>query len=1124
MLNSKGKLISTTAKSSSKNLRDSLYRTKFYIPKDDYVLAAVQKTVARLKEMDEYRDTDEDFLIELAAAEVCKYTEISKKGRMQKFTLNENVAEGTWSNFTYEEIIRMYEAGENVPKEVAEWAYKMANYDQLTYEVDCHATANQNDINQLNINSDDKFSDQKNNLIKSASQLEKQDEKIEEDNKKLVTKGHEISAKQQDLANKEKASQEKIEAFSKEYKEIERKINNGEELSDDEISRYKALGSMLNSEHKEIVIQSQNVEADIANLFDDMQKSAKITAMSNQLANNVQLLSESVAPQEKNANAAINLKHVVEIDSSLNNFRAATSDGKLFNLSMDLSVNTSFLADKSNLEIGNASEFKEKVDNQLEIVSNYDEVTPKEANSAESAEDEDVQNPNENIPTENVEGEQNQSAAQVQDEEPVTDEEQVADVGNNEEEPIMSEQENPESNTVVTGAAAELENMPANTLEIPSEELVEEPVADNVVPPENEIPAEDEQPAIEDISSERTEEENIQKRGNVRTAEETSEPTTINNNLKEEDKIEAKDKNLPASEQVIDETQNPQNVVYDEAISGADASIDNLSSVTDVLGDAHVNTMADMPLSDKSAMASISKSEDMTTESGAVKSVKISPKHKAQNSQLEEAGDVVSAPLKDKVEDAPAAKAEGKKVESQEIIANEAIADAVNRERKAGEEQSENNKDVIENTYELRNSAYKIKDFKNSDEKENTKLSDIDKSSKILKSEIEDNAAQQTSAPIENGSTLEQTHRRKLAKLETSGEDAKVLDHKVEDSGEQINKLGNNSDEENAKVINKASADMAVADEKRAEGITDVDNEQKLSERIDVINELYTNTKAVGREVKQNALTDSVGNVLFEAGHDGEIASDNSKEEVRLAQANLSNVSQDINNVRRSLDELDDRSSFAGDNVERGQNAGAGSNHRAGNAYIAAKATTTPENGIDVENPEFATDIGVIDDAGAIPTVADETIEVQQVVSPEISISDNDIKLVDVPNSVESEDEMPAAQEDVKASIADATTEAYTNPLIRDNRDAIYEEADAAIKDEMKVVASVDAAKTSSKAVVKADVAEIMQSSLSSVGVRAQRKDSDNDKKHKLFTQFENQKRNEARKTVQKVNKARDAR
>ena len=1137
-MHNKGKLVSTTAKSSSKNLRNDLHRTRFCIPKENYVKEAVEKAVEILKTKEEYKHLDDDLLMDIAAAQICKYNAVSTQGKMKGFTLNDNVADGIWSNFTYEEIIQMYEAGEDVPKEVADWAYKMANYDQLSYEVDDNATDNQNDINALENNSDTRFSDQKNNLIKAASLLEKQDDKIEEDNKELEAKSKAISNKQQEMANREKSGNEKIEIYSREFNEIERKISSGENLSDDEIARYKALGSMLNSEHKEIVIQSQNVEADIANLFEDMQKSTKTAAVSSQLANEVQLLSESVAPQEKNAKAAIKLKRVVEIDSSMNNFRSAVSDGKLFNLSMDMSVNNSFLIDKSNYEVNKAEDSMQIAEKQLDTVSAYDKVNPQESVSSEVSNEDENKNTEEN----NTIAENNE----IKQENDLSDK-QISETDADNDNTNINQQEANTADVALTGAAADMEEEPEEITDVSVvDEFVEnEPESDELITIENEdVPSDEfekdnlDKDDLEDkspienniISSDESEDNiepeeniNIQKRNSSRIAEDNPQPT-IDMNLADEDKAEAKDKNLPASEQITDDTQNPQNVIFDEAMSDADTSIGNLSAVTDVLGDAHINNLADMPLSGKSAMTSISQSENISTPSGAVRTTKTSPKPQTQASKMEDAGDIVSPPIKDKVEDAPITKAEGKTAETQEIIANATIADAINKERKAGEEQSENNKNVIENTYNLRGSARKINDFKDDDHVENRKLSDIDKSSEIVKSDIEDNAAKQTSAPIEKDSTLNQIHERKLAKLETDNKDAKVLDDKVEYSGEQINKLGNNSDEENAKVLSQASADRDIADEKRAASRVNSDNEQKLSDKLDEINEIYATTKSVGREVKQNTLTGSVGNVLFEAGLDGEKASANSNEEIKLAEENLSDVSQDINNVRRSIDELDDRSSFVGDNVERKQNAGKGSNHIAENSYIAAKATTTPETGIDVENPEFATDIGVIDDAGAIPTVADETIDVQQVVSPEISISDNDINLVDVPNSVEEKDEMPAAQEDIKASIDDATTEAYTNPLIRDNRDAIYDEADAAIREEMKVVASVDAAKTSSKAVVKDDVAEIMQSALSSVGVRAQRKDSDNDKKHKLFTQFENQKRNEARKTVQKVNKARDAR
>ena len=112
----------------------------------------------------------------------------------------------------------------------------------------------------------------------------------------------------------------------------------------------------------------------------------------------------------------------------------------------------------------------------------------------------------------------------------------------------------------------------------------------------------------------------------------------------------------------------------------------------------------------------------------------------------------------------------------------------------------------------------------------------------------------------------------------------------------------------------------------------------------------------------------------------------------------------------------------------------------------------------------------------------------------------------------------------VEENITDERENVYLNPLIHDTRidteDRMAETADLEITD----IAEQGAMEESTRNSVKSEVAETMKSTLSDVSKRAQKKDTDNDKKHKLFTEFENKKRSQLRKTVQKVSKARDVR
>ena len=376
---------------------------------------------------------------------------------------------------------------------------------------------------------------------------------------------------------------------------------------------------------------------------------------------------------------------------------------------------------------------------------------------------------------------------------------------------------------------------------------------------------------------------------------------------------------------------------------------------------------------------------------------------------------------------------------------------------------------------ELKSKDNKISDFVTDNQSSKSKLTSLFQEAEHVKF---------------NKDTIESSRTNTEARMEDLNNRAKALSQEVDENKTSINKFDASNEQDNYQEGLFAEENITAEKSVRRDAQADADKSSDLSGRIVDIedkaktsNGSFDNINAYVKSGRDNfaAAFESVGKAV-----DG-------LEEMQKDSDSLEKTTKNtVQTGKVKADKAEDELDFVNDITKEDD----------GSDYVA-------------EEPDYK----------AIPTLADESRDVQDYADRDISVSDHDIDLESDNNPDNNTRELEiVAQKAVVENITEERENVYLNPLIHDTRVDTEERMAEAADLEITEIAEQGAMQESTRNTVKSEVVETMQSTLSDVGKRAQKKDTDNDKKHKMFTEFENKKRSELRKTVQKVSKARDVR
>ena len=203
-----------------------------------------------------------------------------------------------WNQYSAEEILEMYYDGiSNVPQEFVEWALSVVSEDSAFYEIDENPVFSERELSELD-NVGKSAYEQRKILQKYSSKTEAQEKLIENKSSNLNKINSNIKAEQENIIDKQNETNEKIKFFEKRSQGLEEKISRGEQLSDNELSRYEQMTNYLTEVNKDLVSEAGYFEADIEALFESVKDTETLIKTTQQMGEAMSFLSRSYGPNE----------------------------------------------------------------------------------------------------------------------------------------------------------------------------------------------------------------------------------------------------------------------------------------------------------------------------------------------------------------------------------------------------------------------------------------------------------------------------------------------------------------------------------------------------------------------------------------------------------------------------------------------------------------------------------------------------------------------------------------------------------------------------------------------------------------------------------------------------------
>lgn len=384
----------------------------------------VDAIVATLKEDEKFKNFSEGELYSYAYGIVANRNAHTLKGAFQSMGFDSGKPKDPfWSQYTYEEILNMAENGVMVPQEFVDWAHTMQDSDTTSYQIEL-STEDSCTYENLMAETD--------NLSPSALQKRAQafaskaqaqeeliNDKVEETKPILNT----VQSEKNDLEKNQAASLQKLESMTNEWKSLDRKFKNGNELTDSEQQRYKELGLMLNDQNNNLVMQTQKISGDIEDLMEQIDNIDMLLNINEKINSEIENIATQISWTEGNK------KHVILPSSSGNQITGLNASFYTAAMGNNLAIDTGLTGINlfvSNIEISNmqgnnlaiANETQEQVDFVNNASENKDQnlnyTTNKQAETQGSDKKSENEEDNANQPGNQMQPQENQNKTNAQ--------------------------------------------------------------------------------------------------------------------------------------------------------------------------------------------------------------------------------------------------------------------------------------------------------------------------------------------------------------------------------------------------------------------------------------------------------------------------------------------------------------------------------------------------------------------------------------------------------------------------------------------------------------------------------------------------------------------------------------
>lgn len=336
-------------------------------------------------------------------------------------------ADPKWSQYSYEEILQMEDAGVLIPEEFLEWAHSMESSNVTEYELDTGDSANINDADSLKSDIGDAGNSGKKDVAKVFNKQVLAHEKILENAEKTFEQySAQLESVTEEANSVQEATLKKVQEMMSEFNTLDKKVQSGEQLTEDEKSRYGQLGVLMTKEVQSSAVQIDNFTADFDAFSKLMNESTRNAKIAQDYAKDTSFVGDLITEYEAShkSRLVVGNNHIFDGATGTVGLLKANTVGKnlaVTSVKAGLELqNTTFTSDKSIKKV--ASQIKDITSNidvsneaMIDVVennANTDSVViqPEEQNKKEPAPMEDnpevtdvvTQNNNEDAENQNV--------------------------------------------------------------------------------------------------------------------------------------------------------------------------------------------------------------------------------------------------------------------------------------------------------------------------------------------------------------------------------------------------------------------------------------------------------------------------------------------------------------------------------------------------------------------------------------------------------------------------------------------------------------------------------------------------------------------------------------------------
>ena len=464
--------------------------------KEDTLYYKIQELLPELKAQPEWADKPdeeiENYIVRLFNKRNQTYIRAHNENRAHDMN---DPRDANWKQYSYEEIIEMYKKGIDVPDDCLKWAYSQAAGDtDIAPQLEDAKTSSAENIDEAieYDNTSGTYKQDKEAIQQYVAKAEEQEQFIKTSEEQLAENSKNIETKKRMLETERQEAQIKMDGYKSEYNAIGQKIQNGEEVSDTELSKYNHLDTMLNNENKELILSAGNLEDEIASLESEINTTNKSIEYNQVLESKINDTAKKHINSEKYNSKYICGAGLSNVSRDFSSLMYSTYSGDLSTYSTNLSgelhlslVQSEYTAvDATNVDVESTEligsiQGAEVADLVPVAKVNEDQQEPVNENEEEISENQDNENavaqedneakanevkPQNEKPQEVKSDEQSADAEEIKPETAETQEETESEKAEETEEPVLNAnskveaKDNRIASTISTNAADENEN------------------------------------------------------------------------------------------------------------------------------------------------------------------------------------------------------------------------------------------------------------------------------------------------------------------------------------------------------------------------------------------------------------------------------------------------------------------------------------------------------------------------------------------------------------------------------------------------------------------------------------------------------------------------------------------